>query len=168
MPDDGNVAASNGSATRAVSNFEKCWLEAKGRPPSPEETKAILTFNRLAKDAELDPLTMLLIVGGSMGIKEREVLFEHLERIEARLDRSATKDDVDALRRNGQVTATVTWWPPTQGELLAATVGVALSGALFCVLLTARWTPAPIAIIGTVVATLLLAFSFVWWRNRAF
>jgi hypothetical protein len=166
MPDDGNVAASNGSATR--SSLDQCWLEAKGRPPSLDETKMILTFNRLARAAELDPLTMLLIAGsGTMGIKEREALFEQLERIEARLDRTATKDDVDALRRSGQSTATIAWWPPTQGELLAATVGVALSGGLFCVLLTARWTPAPIAIIGTVVATLLLAFTFVWWRNRA-
>lgn len=166
MPDDGNVAASNGSAAR--SSLDQLWLEAKGRPPSLDETKMILTFNRLARAAELDPLTMLLMVGsGTMGIKEREALFEQLERIEARLDRTATKDDVDALRRSGQSTATVAWWPPTQGELLAATVGVALSGTLFCVLLTARWTPAPIAIIGTVVATLLLAFTFVWWRNRA-
>jgi hypothetical protein len=197
MPDERNVAASNGSVTRAASSFERCWLEAKGRPPSPEETRTILTFNRLAKDAELDPLTMLLIVGsGAMGDKERAALFEqldriesiasaapiappaivpkeltaHLERIEERLDRTATKDEIDSLRHTIKATTTAAWWPPVTNELLAFAFGGAFVAILFCVILMAKISPTPLAFIGTVIATVLLAavvmWAVSWWRAR--
>jgi hypothetical protein len=72
--------------------FEVGFREINGRAPTPEETKRYLTYDRLAKTSEppLDPLTMLLMVdAGRVLGTDRAQLGEQLDRIEARLQKTA-------------------------------------------------------------------------------
>jgi hypothetical protein len=93
---------------------------------------------------------------------------ERLGRIEECLDRTAT---VVVLQLNGKATE-ANWWPRATNELLAAPFEIAIGALLFCALFTTRRIrriPTTI-IIGTVVATLLVAAAAMWgvswWRAR--
>jgi hypothetical protein len=44
-----------------VSSFENDFLEFNGRPPTAEETKKHVVFDRLAKTSRLDPLRRLRV-----------------------------------------------------------------------------------------------------------
>jgi hypothetical protein len=136
---------------------------SQGKPGSPEEMKTTLT--RLAKDADLDPLTMPLIVGWRhWGAEECAALFEQLGP-HGGASRSH-RNEIRARRDAPQWEATEAPWWPTTTELIAFAVGLAFAALLFCVFFTARWNPTPVDLMGAFIRALLPAFGFAWWRNR--
>jgi hypothetical protein len=82
----------NGVANRVASNFENDFREFNGRPPTAEETKRHLAFDRLAKTSTLDPATVLLIVDAARSgtiDKALETICAQLDRLEQRADDAA-------------------------------------------------------------------------------
>jgi hypothetical protein len=78
----------NGTIARGVSTFETDFREFNGRPPTPEETRKHLAFDRLAKSSSLDPATLLLIVDAGRRSNDDDRAGQ-LARIEALLRRNA-------------------------------------------------------------------------------
>lgn len=97
----------NGTIARGVSTFETDFLEFNGRPPTLEETKKHLAFDRLAKSSSLDPATLLLIVdaGRRSDNDERAGQFARLEAL---------------LRRNAKTTVEPVTGGPTRDLIVAA------------------------------------------------
>jgi hypothetical protein len=112
--------ADNG-VVRVASNFENDFREFNGRPPTAEETKRHLAFDRLAKTSSLDPATVLLIVDAARSgtiDKTLEMICAQLDRIEQRADDAAKQpaaaidatlyarlERIEAMLRRGSPTA---------------------------------------------------------------
>ena len=161
--------AENG-VVRAASNFENDFREFNGRPPTAEETKRHLAFDRLAKTSSLDPATVLLIVdaerNGSTD-KALTAIAQHLDRIERRVDEMAKRQPATIAARS-----------PADGPFagilpyfLAFCGGAVVVEALFFALGNA-WLPAANGLslfvlgLSATAAILWLAPLYVAWRDR--